>query len=532
MKKVSLKIVLVLLFFVIVIPLKAQIRGNGEITKQLYDVDNFDAVKVDGARTLVLTQGDNFSVEVETDSNIQDYVTIEVKNNTLYFGFNTKKIKKYEVLKFYVTAPNYKQIKASGASVIKSNGTLSGDNLLIAASGASDLNLEVDYKNIITKVSGASDVTLSGSTSSSIVDCSGASEFHGKNLTTTSSVINASGASTCYVNSNAHLTYEVSGASEVKYVSTPQTVVIKKNHGPEKIIVRNDTARVSKYYNDTDTTKVNVGSLNIEVIDGDTTMITVGRHTLCVTDNGDVTWERSKRKKFNGNWGGVDIGLNGYLTPDFDMSFDKADDYLSLQMEKSINLNLNIYEQNISLNKDKNIGLITGLGITFNNYRFNNQTYLTSDSSFIAGYYMSGINVRKTKLTAMYLTVPLFFEVQTKTSNRLRQFHFAAGGLISARVSTHTKIYFNESNKEFDLLVDPSDTDTKVAKGESPSSDVRNIVKNFNSFHLAPFKFDVSVRFGYGIINLYATYSLNTMFQKDRGPELYPFTAGITLVGW
>ena len=27
-------------------------------------------------------------------------------------------------------------------------------------------------------------------------------------------------------------------------------------------------------------------------------------------------------------------------------------------------------------------------------------------------------------------------------------------------------------------------------------------------------------------------YSLNTMFQSGRGPELYPVTAGITLVGW
>ena len=58
------------------------------------------------------------------------------------------------------------------------------------------------------------------------------------------------------------------------------------------------------------------------------------------------------------------------------------------------------------------------------------------------------------------------------------------------------------------------------------------IVKNHNSFYLQPFKFDATVRFGYGIINLFVNYQLNTMFQKDRGPELYAWTAGITLVGW
>ena len=93
MKKITLKIVFVILSIITTFPLLAQIRGNGEITKQQHSVGNFDAITVGGARTVELTQGDSFSVEVETDSNIQEYVTVEVKNNTLVLGFNTKKIK-------------------------------------------------------------------------------------------------------------------------------------------------------------------------------------------------------------------------------------------------------------------------------------------------------------------------------------------------------------------------------------------------------------------------------------------------------
>ncbi len=529
MKKIGLIILTIVLATVITIPVTAQIRGNGDLTKKMHSVDDFNALVVSGARDVILLQGDNFTVEVETDANIQEYITLEVKNNTLYFGFSNNKIKKYKELKYYVTAPEYVNIKSSGASNVSSTGVLSGDNLKLNVSGASDVNLKVDYKNIITKISGASDVTLFGSTISSVVESSGASEFHGKDLQTTSSVVNASGASTCFVNAKANLTYEVSGASDVRYTTKPETVIIKKGHDAEKVILRTSTPVVTHYYED-DTTKVNIGSIKVEVIDGDTTYITVGRHTLSVSDDGDVKWEKCKHKRFNGNWGGVDIGLNGYLTPDFNMSFDKADDYLALRMEKSINLNLNIYEQNIALNKAKNIGLITGIGLSWNNYKFSNPTYLTPDSSAIAGYYMDGVSVRKTKLAAMYITVPLFFEVQSKHERRVNQFHFAVGGLVSARVSTHTKVYFNEANKNYDLL-DPN-TGNIVATGVTPTGGTRNIVKDFNSFHLAPFKFDASVRFGYGIITLYATYSLNTMFQKNRGPELYPFTAGISLVGW
>ena len=537
MKKISLQLVLILIIIAITLPIEAQINGNGEITKQSHQIDNFDAVKIDGAQTLVLTQGDEFSVEVETDSNIQPYVTVEVKNNTLHFGFNTKKIKRYKVLKYYVTAPNYSSIKVSGASDVRSNGSLTGDNLQIVVSGASDVKLDVDYKSIVTKVSGASDVTLSGTTTSSFVESSGASDFHGKNLVATSSVIDASGASTCYVNAKTNLTYEVSGASEVKYVSTPETVIIKKDNETKNIIVHTDNTHVSSHYTYNDTTKVNVGSLNVEVIEGsDTTHITVGGHTLIVTDDGDVKWERCKRRKFNGHWGGFELGINGYVTPEFNTNWAAEYNYLDLRYEKSIVVNLNIYEQNIPLNKNKTIGLITGLGFSWNNYRFTGPTFLTPDSASLKGYYMrnidgSNLSLRKTKLTAMYLTVPLIFEMQTNQPRKINRFHFALGVVANIRISTHTKIYFNEANKNYKLY-DLSTDQVLPITYTTPNSNDRNIVKNHNSFSLQPVKFDATVRFGYGIINLFATYSLNTMFQSGRGPELYPVTAGITLVGW
>ena len=536
MKKITFKIVLVILSIITTFPLVAQIRGNGEITKQNHNIGSFDAIKVDGARTVYLTQGDNFSVEVETDSNIHEYVTVEVKGSTLNFGFNTNKIKKYKVLNFYVTAPYLKQIRVSGASDIISNGTLSGDDLKIIVSGASDIKLDVDYKSIITKVSGASDVTLSGATVSSVVESSGASDFHGKNLVSTSSVVNASGASSCFVNAKSNLSYQVSGASEVKYVSAPETVIIKNNNYPKEVVVLTDTTLVSRHYTNYDTTKVNVGSLNVEVVEGDTTFVTVGRHTLIVSDDGDVKWERCKVRKFNGHWGGFELGINSFVTPDFNTNWAEEYDYLNLRYEKSIAVNLNIYEQNIPLNKNRTIGLVTGLGLSWNNYRFSGSTFLTPDSSSLKGYYMvntdgSKLSLRKTKLTAMYITVPLIFEMQTNQPRNIHRFHFAFGVVANIRISTHTKIYFNEANKSYQLY-DLSIKEVLPTTYTTPNSNDRNIVKNHNSFYLQPFKFDATVRFGYGIINLFATYSLNSMFQSDRGPELYPVTAGITLVGW
>ena len=530
MKKVVI-IIFMGLFTLATSPLaQAQLKGNGELVKQDRTVEPFDAIKLGSAHDLVIIPGDVYGVTVETDANLQEFVKVEVRNSTLQFE-TTKVIRKYTEMRFYVTVPTLKSLRVSGAAEVKTEGTLKGNELELVVSGASEVALHLDYAAIMVNASGASEVVLAGNATVSNIECSGASEIKANSLVTTSSVVRASGASNCNVNATSSLAYDASGASDVNYVKNPEVVVVRNGKNATSITMVGETRVTTNHHNYSDTTKVSLGNLDFEVVDGDTTVVALGNHRLVVSDDGNVKWERNRPRKFNGSWGGVDIGLNGYLTPDFNMDLAKADEYLDLQMEKSINVNLNLYEQNISLcRKSDNLGLVTGLGLSWNNYRFNHPTYLSPDSSDIKGFYMDGISVRKTKLTSFYLTIPLFFEIQTNQALRRHQFHFAAGAIVSARLSTHTKVYFNESNQEFQLK-DPI-TGQVVQNMRSPSGGTRNIAKDFSSYQLSPFKFDLSVRFGYGIVNLYATYSLNTMFKKDRGPELYPFSAGISLVGW
>jgi len=40
------------------------------------------------------------------------------------------------------------------------------------------------------------------------------------------------------------------------------------------------------------------------------------------------------------------------------------------------------------------------------------------------------------------------------------------------------------------------------------------------------------IRFGWGWFNFYATYAVTEMFKKNEGPELYPFSVGVTVLKW
>ena len=46
------------------------------------------------------------------------------------------------------------------------------------------------------------------------------------------------------------------------------------------------------------------------------------------------------------------------------------------------------------------------------------------------------------------------------------------------------------------------------------------------------FRFNAVARVGYGDFTLFAAYSLTPMFDKDDGPEIYPFTVGISMFSW
>ncbi|NTV83204.1 MAG: PorT family protein, partial [Bacteroidales bacterium] len=250
---------------------------------------------------------------------------------------------------------------------------------------------------------------------------------------------------------------------------------------------------------------------------------------IIIDDDGNVKTRHHKWPKFNGHWAGVDIGFNGYVNSDFNMNFPREEEYLDLRMEKSIATNLNFFEQNIPLAKNQKWGIVTGLGLAFNDYKFLRPTRLSMDSSSLEGFLYDDISIRKSKLSMYYLTLPVLFEFQTAPAYHKDGFHINLGVVIGARLSSHTKVYYNELNTDFNLTqYNPETGKYEVAyAGISPNDPKEH---HYGDWFLQPFKFDASMRIGWNFLNFWANYSLNTLFREGKGPELYPWSAGITLL--
>jgi len=261
---------------------------------------------------------------------------------------------------------------------------------------------------------------------------------------------------------------------------------------------------------------------------GDSTMMS---EVSCAMDNfnmADFPFCKN-HKKYNGHWAGFELAVSGYVNSDFNMNFNPAYPYMNMNTARSLTVNFNPFELNVNLYRNK-IGFTTGLGFQTSNYYFSDNYVMIQDSAKLVAFQVQDtfgnpVSMKVNKMVVSYLNLPLFFEFQTNPYRRMSSFHVSLGVIAGVRIGSYTKQVYDDKEGTY-FLVD--------AKGNKIASyDVEHYAVHERApYHLSPFKLDAAFRIGWSRLNLFSTYSLTQMFQKGQGPEVYPFTVGITLLGW
>ena len=196
-----------------------RVHGNGNVTTQDRQVGSFKDVKVDGAAKVFVSQGDQHSVKVEVDENLQQLIEVFQEGNKVVVreksGFN---LSPSGEIKIYVTAPVYNDINVSGAcDIIGQTPITNPENIAMHISGAGDMKMEVNAPRITAEVSGSGNVDLKGETKSVDLDLTGAAHAHCFDLKSEETKVDISGAGSAEVYASVHLDAQVSGAGSVDY---------------------------------------------------------------------------------------------------------------------------------------------------------------------------------------------------------------------------------------------------------------------------------------------------------------------------
>jgi hypothetical protein len=493
------------------------------VDKQYNISDSIIGFVIEGAFKVNYTQNDHQSLTVvslpEDASKIEVETIATESKDKKYLKLSGANISKPSALIVNIQSKKLEFIEISGISSFVNNGDFNQDVLNIISSGTSKIIIKGDIKDVTVISSGTSSVYIEGNSDLATIESSGVSMVDISNLNYTESFVTTSGISNVYLNAQEDNNNIVSsGMSSVNFLDS-KTIHPYSDKKTDTITRVGSNATVTIY--DTDAISLN------ETMDmvWEITEATIDR----ISGNNKKYKLKWRRNKFDGHWGGIDIGINGYNTADFKGNFPEEYSYLDLHYPKSISFYLNLLEFNIPFSKNQKWGMLTGLGLEWHNYRFSHQTWLSNDGPVLSGYYVEGVGLKKSKLTTCYLTVPLIFEFQTNNEKSFRNsFHVGAGVIGGVRIGTHSKIKFESRNNTF-ILINP---EAGQESQELAMHCLNRKYKNYSDFFLTPLKLDATVRVGWGRINLFATYSIFEMFRANKGTELYPWSIGITLWGW
>lgn len=245
-----------------------------------------------------------------------------------------------------------------------------------------------------------------------------------------------------------------------------------------------------------DTTKMNFGNVTMLIIEHD-------KNDKKGSESGgvnvDIEDDEDEMGDF-GRWSGLGIGVNGLLTFDNQLTMTPENKYLELDYARSVSVNFNFAEKRFPIIKNY-LGITTGMGIQWNRYGFKNNYDIRYNADSLYGVENTAVNYSKNVLKATYLQIPLLIDINTsKIADK--SFHISAGVVGGYKLGSRLKTRWEMDGQEY-----------------------KNKTKGHYQFF--PFQAYATAMVGYGDISLYLNYGLTRVFEKGKGPQLYPVTAGI-----
>ncbi len=162
------------------------ITPKGPITQVAKSITGFSAVQASNQIKVVLTMGAAESVVVETNEDIQQFVTTVKVGNKLVLGVsagtdssgNANSIDS-AIIKVFVTANAINALQASSVCNITVTNKLMAANLDVRASSGGSINADVQCTNIVSSSSTSGRINLTGTSDDLNLRASNASRFDG-----------------------------------------------------------------------------------------------------------------------------------------------------------------------------------------------------------------------------------------------------------------------------------------------------------------------------------------------------------------
>ena len=208
-----------------------KIQVSGVMTTQERALTSFSSVEFEGPFDITILQGNESTMSVTADEQIQPFITSEYADN----GTLLIRIKKgYDLpnrsdIRIQITAPSWKGISLSGSGDLRSSDTLTGDFLNIESNGSGEMDLLLNYQSVTAELNGSPELSMKGSSNSLAITSNGSGEIDAMGLVCQSVSFLASGSTDAELYADSSLNVTVNGSGNVLYSGNASDVKSRMN---------------------------------------------------------------------------------------------------------------------------------------------------------------------------------------------------------------------------------------------------------------------------------------------------------------
>ncbi len=208
------------------------INGSGNVTTENRIVsEDFKRIEVSNAIDLIIEQANQTEIIVEADDNLQKDIITKVENGVLKISCKYNSFINVKSRKVRVKMPVIEGLEASSASNIKSTNTLKGENILVRASSAADIDLSLEFDAISCKTSSGSAVNIEGKALKLETTASSGSDINAEDLLVNDVIADVSSGASISTHPIVSLQAEASSGGDITYNIRPKTIQKKSSSG-------------------------------------------------------------------------------------------------------------------------------------------------------------------------------------------------------------------------------------------------------------------------------------------------------------
>ncbi|WP_339609981.1 head GIN domain-containing protein [uncultured Planktosalinus sp.] len=216
------------------------IKASGTIIQEEIMLESFEKLDVRHRVQLIVNQGDEQKVVLETGEHLKEKISFQVENGTLQINNDNtcNLVRDYGITKVYVTSPNISQIRNGSGLAVLSEGVLAFPTLALLSEDTSvagtihtvgDFHLQLDVQSLTIVANNKSNFFLSGAAETATFGFySGDGRLEATNLTIQNLNIFQRSSNKMFVHPRQSLRGEIRGVGDVISVHQPPVVEVEE----------------------------------------------------------------------------------------------------------------------------------------------------------------------------------------------------------------------------------------------------------------------------------------------------------------